>query len=265
MLKYASKLLLEMSLSVLATVISAYVAGHYVGGKSPADVSALSVSTQVDSKESDASAASRTRETVSPPPPVAPSSRTDPSLAAADAGELSLKTIDDIGASNDKAGMSVDKRAEVASRPTRLQSTARDTHVSRVDKATAAAPAGASPTFAIARNHASLEQVFAAKEGSSTGRVLEPWEADRDVPVRLTPESIRKDRHFVGRILGPMTRKALLLLRKPADLLRHEGNGRERWLAEHLALNVTRPDAPERRSFGAKGGFQRAPSETAEP
>jgi hypothetical protein len=262
MLKYASKLFLKMSLSVLATVIGAYVASHYVGGKLPADVSALFVSTKVDPKACDASVASHTTERASPPPPVAPSSPTNPSLAATYAGELSLKTIDDNRASGDKAGMPVDKRAEVASLPTRLQSTVRDTRISRANKATV--PAGASPSFATARSHASSEQVRAVRESSSTGSVLDPWEADRDDPVRLSPESTRKDTHIVGRILGPMMRKALLLLRKPADLLRHEGDERERWLDEHLALNATRPDVSEGRSFGAKGSFQRAPSETAE-
>ena len=48
MLKYASKRFLEMSLSVLATVIGAYVANHYVGSKSPADASALFVSTKAE-------------------------------------------------------------------------------------------------------------------------------------------------------------------------------------------------------------------------
>jgi hypothetical protein len=250
MLKYASKLFLEMSLSVLATVIGAYVANHYVWGKSPADVSALFASTKVDPEGSGRSVASQATEKANPPPLVDPSSPANPFQA------------DDSKASVEKAGMPIDKRAEVIGLPTRPQRTARDTRISRASKT--AAPAGASLTFATATSHAPSERVPAARENSSTGTVLRPWEIERDDAIRLPPESTRDDSHFVGRLLGPMMRKALLLLRKPADLLWHEGDERGRLLYERLASSATRPDASEGRSFGAKGSVQGARSEASE-
>jgi hypothetical protein len=243
MLKYASKLFLEMSLSVLATVIGAYVANHYVGGKSPADASALFVSTKAEPRGDILSVATHATEKANPPPPVHPSSTADPSQATSDAGERVLGTVDDKWASGHKEGMPIDKRVEVANLAIRPQSTARDTRISRANKA--AVPAGTSSSFATARSQASSEQVRSAM----TGSVLQPREADRDDTVPPPLESTRKDTHFVGRILGPVMHKALLLLRKPAALLRQEGDEPERSLNERLASSAIRSDASEGRSY----------------
>jgi hypothetical protein len=247
MLKYASKLFLKMSLSVLATVIGAYVANHYVGGKSPADVSALFVSTKAELSGNDMNVASRATEKANPPPPVHPSSTANTSQVTSDAGERLLRTVDDKWASGHKEGMPIDKRVEVANLAIRPQSRARDTRISRANKA--AVPAAASSSFATARSQASSEQVRSAREDSSTGSVLQPREADRDDAVPLPLEWTRKDTHFVGRILEPVMHKALLLLRKPAELLRHEGDQEERSLYERLASSAIRSDASEGRSF----------------
>jgi hypothetical protein len=247
MLKYASKLFLEVSLSVLATVIGAYVANHYVGGKFPPDVSALFANAKAELRGNDMSVASHATEKAIPPPPVHPLNTADPSQVTSDAGERLLRTVDDKWASGHKEGMPIDKRVEVANLAIRPQSTARDTRISRVNKA--GVPAGASSSFATARSQASSEQVRSAREDSSTGSVLQPREADRDDTVPLPLESTRKDTHFVGRVLRSVMHKALLLLRKPAELLRHEGDEPERSLNERLASSAIRSDASEVRSY----------------
>jgi hypothetical protein len=153
MLKYASKLFLRMSLSVLATVIGAYVANHYIGGKSRPDVSALFANTKAEPRGNDISVASHATEEAIPPPPAHPSNTADPSQVTSDAGERLLRTVGDKWASGHKAGMPIDKRVEVANLEARPQSTARDTRISRTNKA--AVPAGA-------RSQAPSEQVRSA-------------------------------------------------------------------------------------------------------
>jgi hypothetical protein len=253
-LKYASKRFLEIFLSVLATVVGAYIANHYVGGKSRADVSASSESTTVDPKGSVTSVVSQATAKANPTPTVDPSSLANPSKVATGPGERLLKAIDDHKASDEKVGMPVDKRAEVPSLIIRPRGAVRDSRILSARKA--AIPAGPSPTFATARSHVPSEQVL-AKENSSIGTVLEPMEIDRDASVPLLPESNREDSHFFGRVLGPMMRKALVLLRKPADWLRRESDERERISYEHFALSATKLDASEARLSEVKESVQR--------
>jgi hypothetical protein len=215
MLKYASKFLLNIFLSVLATVIGSYLANHYMAGRPTANAPISLADATIDPNRPDANAASREALkaviTVSEGPSAVAN-------ALEPAGAIGGRSVDKTN--NEKAAPPIDKPAESTNVPARLHRSApRYKQISKTN--TIAAPESASLTVAPPEaGRATTGRFFNTNANSALDALPPPQEVDRDDDVLppLDPEITGS--HLAGRVLKPIIRTALLLL-KPSSLLGH--------------------------------------------
>jgi hypothetical protein len=235
MLKYASKLLLDIFLSVLATVVGAYLANHYVAGTSIAKAPIPVADTAVDPKGA-GNAVSR-----------------EVAQMEATASEVSLGVVSTIGpvasasgrtaehANDEKTVPPTTKLAEPTCVPTRHLPAPHDKRVSKTSAtATLLIPSkiGAAPEPA----RTTTERMLSLSANSSVDAPPYPQEVERenDRSPPLDPEM--ESSHLGRRVLKPIIRTALLLL-------------------ESSSL-VDRANAPQRRTSPDE---TRSPSRVVEP
>jgi hypothetical protein len=220
MLKYASKFLLNIFLSVLATVIGSYLANHYIAGRPAADAPASLAGATIDPKRPDAHAASREAVkadiTVSEGP-------LDVANAVGPAGAIGGRSVDKTNVdktNNEKAAPPVDKLAEATNVAARLHRSApRSKQIAKTNAI--AAPESASLTVAPPEpGRATTGRFFNTNANSALDASPPPQQVGRDddVSPRLDPEV--EGSHLTGRVLKPIIRTALLLLER-CSLLGH--------------------------------------------
>jgi hypothetical protein len=212
MLKYVSKLLLNIVLSVLATVIGSYLANQYIAGRPAADAPISLADETIDPNTPDANAASR--------------EMLKADITASEGASVVANALGPVGAIG---GRSVDKTnnekvatpvADSINAPARQHRSApRYKQVSKTN--TIAAPQSASVVVvAPDLGHAATGRFFNANANSVLDASPSPREVGRDddVPPPLDPEMASS--HLTRRVLKPIIRTALLLL-EPSSLLGH--------------------------------------------
>ncbi len=215
MLKYASNFLLEIVLSVLATLIGSYLANQYIVGRSVAGGPVQLVGSTVDPKSVDSNAASREAVkadvTVSEGPPEVVNVFGPP---VAIGSRVVDKTNDE------KAAQPVDKLAERKSVPARLHRTApRDKRIAKA--ATIATPESASLTVDPPElGGATTERFLSTNANSPTGASPPPQEIARDNDVSPPLDRVMTGSHLAGGVLNRVIRTAWLLL-EPSSLVGH--------------------------------------------
>jgi hypothetical protein len=228
MLKYASKLFLKISLSVVATIISSYLANQYVAGRSATRGPVSLAGATVDPKKADANAA--THEVVKADVEVSggPSDGVNAPGKVATVGSRFVDPTND-----EKAARSANKPAEPTSVPPRLHRFApRNTRISKTN--TIATQKIASPTVAsLAPSRATTEPVFSTNINSPLGAARRPQEIDRD-SGSPTRDPIMADSHLAGRVLNPIIRTALLLLEPASTLVGHADEPQRRMSADEI-------------------------------
>jgi hypothetical protein len=240
MLKYASKLLLDISLSVLATVVGAYLANHYVAGTSIAKAPIPVADTAVDPKGA-GNAASR-----------------EVAQMEATASEVSLGVVSTIGpvasasgrtvehANDEKAVPPTAKLAEPMCAPTRYLPAPHDKRVSKTSAtATPQIPSkiGAAPEPA----RTTTERMLSLSANSSVDASPYPQEVERenDGSPPLDPE--KKSSHVARSVLRPIIRTALLLLESSSLVDReHEPQRRTSPDETRSPSRVVEPEFTER-------------------
>jgi hypothetical protein len=228
MLKYASKLFLKISLSVVATIISSYLANQYVAGRSATRGPVSLAGATVDPKKADANAA--THEVVKADVEVSggPSDGVNAPGKVATVGSRFVDPTND-----EKAARSANKPAEPTSVPARLHRFApRNTRISKTN--TIATQKIASPTVAsLAPSRATTEPVFSTNINSPLDAARRPQEIDRD-SGSPTRDPIMADSHLAGRVLNPIIRTALLLLEPASTLVGHADEPQRRMSADEI-------------------------------
>jgi hypothetical protein len=210
MLKYASKFVLNIFLSVLATVIGSYLANQYIAGRPVADAP---VSLAGATNKPDANAASREAVKAGIAGLEGP---LDVANAAGPADAIDGRGVDKTN--NEKAAPPVDKLAESTNVPARPHRSApRYRQISKTR--TIAAPESASLTVAPPElGRATTGRFFYTNANSALDAPppLREVGRDDDVSPPLDPEMAGS--HLTGRVLKPIIRTALLLL-EPSSLL----------------------------------------------
>ena len=220
MLNYASKFLLNIFLSVLATVIGSYLANHYTARRPAADAPASLAGATIDPKRADAHAASR--EAVKADIAVS-EGPLDVANAVGPTGAIGGRSVDKTNVdktNNEKAAPPVDKLAEATNVPARLHRSApRSKQIAKTN--TIAAPESASLTVAPPEpGRATTGRFFNTNANSALDASPPPQRVGRDdgVSPPLDPEV--EGSHLTRRVLKPIIRTALLLLER-CSLLGH--------------------------------------------
>jgi hypothetical protein len=202
MLKYASKFLLNIFLSVLATVIGSYLVNQYIAGRPAADAPVSLAGATIDPKRPDANAASREAVkagiTVSEGP-------LDVANAIGPVGTIGGGSIDKT--SNEKAAPPVDKLAESTNVPARQHRSApRHKQISKTN--TIAAPESASLTVGPPElGRVTTGRIFSANANSVLDASPPPQqEVGRDDDVLPPLDSEMAGSHLTGRVLKPIIR-----------------------------------------------------------
>jgi hypothetical protein len=201
MLKYASKFLLNIFLSVLATVIGSYLANQYIAGRPVADPPVSLAGATIDPKRPDANAAPREAVkagiTVSEGP-------LDVANAIGPAA-IGGRSID--RTNNEKAAPPVDKLAESTNVHARQHRSApRYKQISKTS--TIAAPENASLTVASPEpGRATTGQIFGTNANSALDASLPPQQVTgRDDDVLPLLDSEMAGSHLTRRVLKPIIR-----------------------------------------------------------
>jgi hypothetical protein len=215
MLNYASKIFLEVFLSVLATVIGSYLAHQYIADRPATRVSVSLADVTVGRKEVDADGAPR--ETAKADVAV--------SVGSSDVMNALRPAVTDdnriAGQTNDeKAAPPIDQRAEPTSMPARLHRSApRQKRVSKTN--TNAAPSIASLTVAPPEpGRASAGRFLDTNANSRADASPTPQRIGEADGVSPSPDPGKPRSHFASRILKPIIRTALLIL-EPSSLVDH--------------------------------------------
>jgi hypothetical protein len=215
MLKYVTKIFLNIFLSVLATVIGSYLANQYFEGRPAADAPVSIADATIDPKSKDANAASREAVKADITASERPSAIAD---ALRPAPAIDGRSVDKTN--NENAAPPVDKLAESTNVPERLHRSApRCKKISKINPV--AAPESASPIVAPPEPARATTGRFSnANANSALDASPPPQEVGRDDDVSppLAPEMAAS--HLAGRVLNPIIRTALLLL-EPSSLLGH--------------------------------------------
>ena len=206
MLKYASKLLLEIIPSVLATVIGAYLANQYIVGRPTTNAPVLFAGATVDPKIDDANATSReavkTDVTVSWDP-------SDLLHAHGPAGAIGSRIVDK--ANDWKAAPPIDKLSGPTSVPARLHRFApRDKDISKTN--TIAASAIVSLTVDTPELSRATNERFPNANANLPLDASSPrQEIGRDNGVSPLPNSGMTGSHLARTVLDSVIRTASLL------------------------------------------------------
>jgi hypothetical protein len=210
MLKYASNFLLEIFLSVLATLIGSYLANQYIVGRSVAGGPVQLVGSTVDPKSVDSNPASR--ESVKADVTV---SEGPPEVVNVPGPPVASRVVDKTN--DEKAAPPVDKLAERKSVPARLHRTApRDKRIAKA--ATIATPENASLTVDPPElGRAATERFLSTNANSPTGASSPPQEIGRDNDVSPPLDRVMTGSHLAGGVLNRVIRTAWLLL-EPSSL-----------------------------------------------
>lgn len=202
MLKYASKVFLKISLSVLATVIGSYLGHQYIADRPAAGGSVLLASETGGPKKVDADGAPRE------------TAKADIAVSEGSSGIVNALgpavAVDSriAGQTNEeKAAPPADKRAEPTSVPARPHRSApREKRVAKTNST--ATPSIASPAVApLEPSRVSAEQ-------------LRNTDANSHTDASPSPDSGMPRSHLASRVLKPIIRTALLIL-EPSSLLGH--------------------------------------------
>jgi len=247
MLRYASKLFLEIFLSVLATVIGSYLASQYIAGRSAADAPVSLAGAIVDPKRVDANAASHEAVKADLTSPQDPSDVVNALGPVAAVGSRIVERTND-----EKAAPPVDKLAEPMSVPARLHRSAqRDKPILKAR--TIATPEIASLTVASPElGRATTERFFSTNANSSLDASPRSQEVGRDDGVSPPRDRLMTGSHLAGRVLNPIIRTALLLLEPSSTLAGHADEPQRRTSPDeiHSSFRVLRyePEVGERSS-----------------
>jgi hypothetical protein len=215
MLKYASKLFLEIFLSVLATVIGSYLAHQCIAGRLAAGGPVSLALATLDPMKVDANPASREAVKADVTVFEGPSDVVNLLGPAAPIGSRIVDKTND-----EKAAPPVDKLAEPPSVPARLhRSVPRNKRFSRTN--TIATPETASLTVAPpVLGRATTERFLGTNANSHPDVSSPPQEIGRDNGVTPPLDPGMTDSHLAGRVLNPIIRTALLIL-EPSSLVGH--------------------------------------------
>jgi hypothetical protein len=202
MLKYASKFLLNIFLSVLATVIGSYLANQYIAGRPAADAPVSLASATIDPKRPDANAASgepvKAGITVSEGP-------LDVANAVGLAGAVGGRSID--MTNTEKVAPPVDKPAESTNVPARQHRSApRYKQISKTN--TIAAPENPLLTAAQPEpGRATTGRIFNTNANSALDASRLPQqEAGRDDGVWPPLDSEMAGSHLTDKVFKPIIR-----------------------------------------------------------
>jgi hypothetical protein len=231
MLKYASKLFLEIFLPVLATVIGFYLAHQCIASRFAVGGPVSLADATVDPKKVDASPASQEVKadvTVSEGP-------SDVVNALGPVATVGSHIVDKTN--DEKAAPPVNKPAELTTVPARRhRPVPRDQRISKTNAI--AAPEIASLTVAPPElGRTSTKRFFSTNANSPPDASPPPQEIGRDNGVSPPLDPMMTGSHLAGRVLSPIIRTALLLL-EPSSLV-----GRA-----HEPQRRTSPDEIERSS-----------------
>jgi hypothetical protein len=215
MLKYASKFLLNIFLSVLATVIGSYLANQYIAGRPAADAPISLADATIDPNRPNANAASREALKADITASEDPSAVADALGPAGAVGGGSVDKTNYETTNYEKAVPPVERLAESTKVPARLHRSApRHKQISMTN--TIATPESASLTVAPPEpGRATTGRFFDTSANSALDASPPPPEVGRDDDVSppLDPEVTGS--HLAGRVLKPIIRTALLLLEPP--------------------------------------------------
>jgi hypothetical protein len=220
MLRYASKLVVEILFSVVATVVGSYFAHWFIGHKSAADAPVAPAVSTVDPKATDARAASEAVKadvTAS----VAPSDIVSAPGPAATIGSRVVK------ANDEKTAPSADKPAEPTNGPARQHPSF--PHEKSILKAkTTPAPETAVTVASRDVGRATPERFCSSNVASLPDASLRPQETSRDKDVLPPPAPLMRGSHLASRVLHPIIRVATLLLPPSTALVGHDDRPRPR-------------------------------------
>jgi hypothetical protein len=219
MLKYASKFLLNIFLSVLATVVGSYLANQYIAGRPTADAPISLADATIGPKRPDANAASREALKADITAPEGPSAVAN---ALGLAGTIGARSVDktNVAKTNDeKAAAPVDKPAD-STNAFAWQHRSAPRHKQIAKTNTIVAPEGPWLTVAPPKLGLATTARFSDTNANSALVASPPQQAcrDNDVLPPLDPEMTGS--HLPRRVLKPFIRTALLLL-EPTLLLGH--------------------------------------------
>jgi hypothetical protein len=248
MLKYASKLFLEIFISVVATVVGSYFAHRYIADKSAADAPVAPAVSTVDPKATDARAASEAVKadvTAS----VAPLDVASAPGPAATIGSRIVNTTND-----EKAAPPADKPAEPTNAPARPHQSFRH------EKPILKAKTTPAPETALTVASRDVDRAAAERFRNSNASLLpdtSPRQQDtsRDNGVSPPPEPLMRGSPFVRRVLNPIIHVATLLLPPSPAPVGHDDKPRPRTSPDdilssssaiRLQPEVTKPQSSER-------------------
>jgi hypothetical protein len=216
MLRYASKLFLEIFLSVLATVIGSYLASQYIAGRPAADAPVSLAGAIVDPKRVDVNAASHEAVKADLTSPQDLSDVVNALGPVAAVGSRIVERTND-----EKAAPPVDKLAEPMRVPAQLHRSAqRDKPILKAR--TIATPEIASLTVVPPEpGRATTERFFGTNASSSLDASPRSQEVGRDDGVSPLPDRLMTGSRLAGRVLNPIIRTALLLLEPSSTLAGH--------------------------------------------
>jgi hypothetical protein len=205
MLKSASKLFLEIFISVVATVVGSYFAHRYITDKSAADAPVAAAVSTVDPRMADARAASEAVK----PDVTASVGRSDAVSAPGPAATIGSRIVSKTN--DEKAAPPADKPAEPTNAPAPPHQSFR--HEKPISKAKAT-PA---PETAVALASRDVGRAATERFRNSNASLLpdaspRPQETYRDNGVSPPPEPLMRSSPFVSRVLNPIIRVATLLL-----------------------------------------------------
>jgi hypothetical protein len=212
MLKYASKLLLDISFSVLATVIGSYLVHHYFAGRPTATAPVSLAYTAIDPKA------------VNPKAVDANASHHEMVRAEVTASASSLEPAKAIGPAEAAAGRRIVARTDEdqavpstsskLAEPTRVPAphrpSPRDRRISKTNTITTLEIASRSIPQEL--GCATTGRTFSTSAVSSIG-AAPPQEIERDDDRSLPHDFRTKSAHFARRMLQPILRIASLLLK----------------------------------------------------
>jgi hypothetical protein len=200
MLKYASKLLLNIFLSVLATVIGSYLANQYIAGRPAADRPVSLAGATIDPKRSDANAASgepvKAGITVS-------EGHLDVANAVGPAGAVGGRSIDKTN--NEKAAPPADKPAESTYVLARQHRSA--PRYKQISKTNAIAATENASLIAVPPElgRATIGRFFNTNANSALD-ASPPQQLGRENDVSPPLDSEMAGSHLTGRVLKPIIR-----------------------------------------------------------
>jgi hypothetical protein len=244
MLKYASKLLLDIFLSVLATVVGAYLVNHYVASTSIAEAPIPVAGTAVDPK----GAGNAVPREVAQMAATATEGSLDVVNAIGPVASASARTVEH--ANDEKAVPPTTRSAEPTRMPARHPSAPHDKRVSKTSAAaTPQIPSkiGAAPGPA----RTTTERMLSPSANSSVDVPPYPQEVERKNDRSPPHDPELESSHLGRRVLKPIIRTALLLL-EPSSLVDREHEPQRRASPDEARSpsRVVEPELTERSLSG---------------